>query len=199
MGLAAMLAGPMCAQYKAETAGAAPAEAAALGVGPGVKILKPDGTALCEMWFVKAEPTGGAAEQNTSWAGVPHGALLGVARYAVKGQDRRGQQIKPGLYTFRYSYYPMNGDHQGAAPQRDFAVLAPLAADQDAAAKPDFATLMEWSKKASGTPHPLVLSIWKDEAGATPGVEAVGDNDQVLHVKIGGTAVAIIVVGRAEG
>ena len=27
----------------------------------------------------------------------------------------------------RYSYYPMNGDHQGVAPQSDFAVLSPAA------------------------------------------------------------------------
>jgi len=58
---------------------------------------------------------------------------------------------------------------------------------------------MELSKKASGTPHPLVLSLWKDDAKAEPGVEAVGENDQVLHCKIGNTPVAIILVGKAEG
>jgi hypothetical protein len=93
----------------------------------------------------------------------------------------------------------MNGDHQGAAPQRDFLLLSPSALDTDPSAKPAFDPLMDMSRKASGTPHPLVLSIWKDDSGAAAGVEAVGDSDQVVHAKIGGVAVAIIVVGKAEG
>jgi len=197
--LAATLTVAAHAQYKAESVGAPPAEAAALNLANGVQILKPDGGVLCDLWFVKAEPAGGGAEQSVSWAGVPHGALLGVVRYPARARDRRGQQIKPGLYTLRFSFYPMNGDHQGAAPQRDFAILSPLAEDPGAAAAPAFEALMELSKKASGTPHPLVLSLWKDEAKAQPGVEAVGENDQVLHWKIGNTPVAIILVGKAEG
>ena len=168
-------------------------------VKDGLKILKPDGAVLCEFWLVAAEPSGGAAEQNTSWSSVPHGALLGVVRYPARFSDRRGQTIKPGIYTMRYSFFPMNGDHQGVAPQRDFAILSPAATDTDAAAKPAFDPLMDMSRKASGTPHPLILSIWKDDPPSPAGVEAVGDHDQVLHMKIGATAVSIIVVGKAEG
>jgi len=99
----------------------------------------------------------------------------------------------------RYSFYPMNGDHQGVAPQRDFAILSLAASDSDPAARPGFDALMELSRKASGTPHPLVLSLWKDDSPAAPGIEAQGENDQVLHVRIGATAVSIIVIGKAEG
>lgn len=168
-------------------------------VKDGVKILKPDGAVLCEIWLVAVEPAGGTTEQNTSLSSMPHGALLGVVRYPARFSDRRGQTIKPGIYTMRYSFFPMNGDHQGVAPQRDFAILSLAAADTDAAAKPAYDPLMDMSRKASGTPHPLVLSIWKDDPPSPAGVEAVGDNDQVLHTKIGGTAVSIIVAGKAEG
>jgi len=190
------------AQYKVESAGAPPSEAAALSSAlakEGVKVIKPDGSPLCELWFVSAEPQGGSAEQNTTWSSVPHGALLGVVRVPARWSDRRGQTIKPGVYTMRYSYFPMNGDHQGVAPQRDFAILSPAAIDTDPAAKPAYDPLMDMSRKASGTPHPLVLSIWKDDPGTAQGVEAQGEHDQVLHTKIGGVPAAVIVVGKAEG
>jgi hypothetical protein len=51
------------------------------------------------------------------------------------------------------------------------------------------------SRKASGTPHPLVLSVWKDDDGAAPGIAQEGEEDQVLHTKIGSVPLAIIVVG----
>ena len=73
--------------------------------------------------------------------------------------NRRGQSIKPGVYTMRYSNNPVDGAHLGVAPQRDFLLLTPLANDPDPNAMPDFATLVSWSRKASGTPHPAVFSI----------------------------------------
>ncbi|WP_321472426.1 hypothetical protein [uncultured Paludibaculum sp.] len=202
LGVASLLAVSCFAELKVQPAGAPPAEASAVSaslVKDGVKVVKDDGSILLEMWVVASEPKGGAAEQNTTWSSVGHGSLLGVVKYPVRASDRRGQGIKPGTYTMRYSYFPMNGDHQGVAPQRDFALLSPVAADTDAAAKPAFDALVEMSKKASGTPHPLVLSIWKEDKPVAPGIEAAGETDQVLHVNIGSTSVSIIVVGKAEG
>lgn len=202
IGVASLLAVSCFAQFKVQPAGAPPAEASAVSaalVKDGVKVLKDDGSVLLELWVVGAEPKGGAAEQNASWPSVPQGALLGVVKFPARSSDRRGQTIKPGTYTFRYSLFPMNGDHQGVAPQRDFALLSPVAADTDPAAKPAFDALVNMSKKASGTPHPLVLSLWKEDKPIPPGIEAQGDEDQVLHVNIGSTSVSIIVVGKYEG
>ncbi|MBI5280783.1 MAG: hypothetical protein HY858_03805 [Candidatus Solibacter usitatus] len=201
LGAGALLCATLYGQYKTESAGAPPAEATAVApalVKDGIRILKPDGSVLCEIWLAAVEPKGGGEEQNTTWTGVPHGALLGVVRAPGRWSDRRGQTIKPGIYTMRYSFFPMNGDHQGVEPQRDFALLSPAAVDTGAAAQPGFDALMEMSRKASGTPHPLVLSLWKDEPGAAAGVEAAGDANQVLHTKIGAAPVAIIVVGKTE-
>jgi hypothetical protein len=189
----------LCGQMKTEAAGAPPAEAGPLAgalAKEGVKVLKEDGSVLCEMWLAAAEPSGGSAEQNATWAAAPQGVLLGVARFPARHADRRGQQIKPGVYTLRYGLFPMNGDHQGVEPQRDFLVLSPAAADTDASAKPSFDALMNMSRKASGTPHPLVLSFWKEETALPTGVEAVGESDQVLHAQIGKATVSIIVVGK---
>jgi hypothetical protein len=152
-----------------------------------------------ELWLRNAMPTGQPnGAQNVTMPEVPHGALMGVVRFPEKGSDRRGQGIKPGVYTMRFSFYPENGDHQGAAPQRDFFVLSPADIDKDANATPAFEQLIEMSRKASGTPHPLVLSVWKQEASAfKPGVAQEGEGDQVLQTKIGNTPIAIIVAGTA--
>jgi hypothetical protein len=131
---------------------------------------------------------------------IPHGALLAVFKLEVAHADRRGQSLKPGLYTMRYSYYPENGDHQGAAPQRDFLLLTPVANDKDGAATPVFDDLMVMSRKASGTPHPAVFSFWKEDPKyfKENTIEQQGEHDFVLMRKMGGLAVSLIIAGKSE-
>jgi len=195
------------AQYKTEPAGAPPSELApaisqTLGT-QGTKIIGGDGKVFCEVWFRTSIPSGPApqaADQTITLSGVPHGALLGAIRFPGQGADRRGQTIKPGVYTLRYSLQPVNGDHQGVSPQRDFVVMVPAADDKDVNALPAFDPLMAMSRKASGTPHPAVLSIWAAAASdPVPSFAKQGDSDWVLTVKIGSTAVSIILVGAAQG
>lgn len=193
--------GLWAADYKVGPAGAPPAEASAITsvlAKEGVQVLKGDGSVYCEIWLRSQAPTGGKAEDSASFSTIPHGTLLGIVQFPARAADRRGQTIKPGLYTLRYSLFPLNGDHLGVAPQRDFLILSPASDDKDPAATPDFDTLMNWSRKASGTPHPLVLSIWKADAPAQPTVEST-DHDTTLTVKMGAAGVSIIIFGKAEG
>ncbi len=191
-------------QYKAEPAGAPaadiPAPIAAALQTDGHKIVGADGKALFEIWFrnelPKAAPN---QEENVTFNTIPHGALLGVIKYEAPGSDRRGQGIKPGVYTLRYSMFPINGDHQGVAPQRDFLLLVPVAIDTDINATPTYKALTAESMKATGTPHPGVLSMWKAEADAKPGFEKEGENDWVLRTKIGDTLVGVILLGQFQG
>lgn len=186
-------------QYKLETAGEAPA-AKDLVAKQGAKVLDASGKVVCELWLRSPIPTGTKSdEQAVTLPEVAHGTFMGVIRFAAKYSDRRGQTIQPGVYTMRYSYYPPNGNHQGAAPQRDFLLLTPIAADADLAAKPNFDQLMEMSRKASGTPHPCVFSFWKEEESFEPGLKLLGEHDWVLYTNMGGIKLGIILVGRAEG
>ena len=191
------------AAHTAEPAGAPPSDLhpafTSLLQKDGFKVM--DGTNLvCEIWFRNSMPTGGkTSESNITLATVPHGSFMGVIRFPKNGADRRGQSIKPGVYTMRFSYFPENGDHQGAAPQRDFLLLTPAAEDTDPNATPKFEALVAMSRKASGTPHPAVFSVWKAEGEAKPGITQEGEHDWVLHTKIGDTPFAMIVAGRAEG
>src|SRR5205807_7851250 len=132
-------------------------------------------------------------EEGVTLPTIPQGALLGALRFPGRGADRRGQNIKAGVYTLRYALHPVNGDHQGVAPQRDFAVLVPAADDPGPAATPSFDDLMKLSRKASGTPHPAVLSMSASSNATFPELKKEGDNDWVLHAKIGDLPVAMIV------
>jgi hypothetical protein len=189
--------------HTAEPAGAPPTELDSTVVSvlqkEGVRIKDGEKTVM-ELWFVQKPATAApTSESNVSITTVPHGAFMGVVRFTQNGQDRRGQTMKPGLYTLRLSFFPPDGNHQGVADQRDFLILSPAAADKDVKATPDYAALMPVSMKASGTPHPAVLSIWKaDAASFKPGVEKEGEHDYVLRHKIGDLPIALIVAGTFE-
>jgi len=190
------------AQYKSEPAGAPPTELApAISQAlphQGTKIVAGDGAVFCEVWFRTALPSGAKPPDETVTLSIPQGALVGVIRFPGQGADRRGQTIKPGVYTLRYSLIPVNGDHQGAAPQRDFILMTPAANDKDPSATPDFDALVAMSRKASGTPHPAVLSVWAAGASDPIGFAKQGEHDWVLTLKIGDIPVSIVLVGKAE-
>ncbi len=197
----ALAATAVLGQYKSETAGGAPstlpAGYSALVQLDGRRIMGPKGI-WCEIWTRLDIPAGPpSTEQNVTFTNVPVGALVGVIRFPNAGSDRRGQTIPAGTYSMRYADFPVNGDHQGVAPQRDFAVLSKVTDDPDPNSKPTFEQLMDLSRKASGTRHPLVLSIWKSD-DTTPGFSKQGENDWVLQTMLGKTPLSIILVGKAE-
>ena len=193
-------------QYKADKAGPPPPE-----VAPGITQaleksgfqVSSQGGAYCEIWLRASLPPGAVAQgqnaplPNVTLPNIRQGALLGVIRFDAAGSDRRGQTIQEGVYTLRYVVMPMNGSHQGAAPQRDFLLLIPASEDRDLNAAPDFDALVAMSRKASHTSHPAVLSLWK-AAADSPGFSQQGDTDWVLESKVGDTPIAIIVAGTSS-
>jgi len=192
------------AQYKVETVAAAPAGVPAPVAGvlnkEGTKIVGPDGQVLAEVWLrATPPPSTNVNEDTVTWTGVAHGALIGVIHFPTKHYDRRGQPINPGVYTMRLSFFPVNGDHQGVAPQRDFLVLSKAEEDTDPASTPKFEALVDASRKVSGTPHPAVLSMWKVDSDFKPGFDKMGESDWALQTKVADTPIAIILIGRAEG
>jgi hypothetical protein len=193
-------------QYKANKAGPPPPEVAA-GIAQALATtgfqISDNGARYCEIWLRASLPSGQrskepAALSNVTLPNIPIGALVGVMRFDGQGSDRRGQAIQPGVYTLRYGIMPLNDDHQGAAPQRDFLLLTPAGEDRDLNAAPNFDTLVKMSRKASGTAHPAVLSVWKAEGGSAS-FSQHGDSDWVLEAKVGDTPIAIIVAGTAGG
>jgi hypothetical protein len=198
-----MTAGIAFPQYKLESAGPPPSGLPPAIAGTlqkdGSKIVAGNGTAFCEIWFRSTAPSGPkTTEDGVTLPTIPQGALLGVLQFPGRGSDRRGQNIKPGVYTLRYALQPVNGDHQGVAPQRDFLLMVPTADDPGPDVKPGFDDLVKLSGKASGTPHPAVLSMSSSSNAKFPELKKEGENDWALHAKIGDTAVEVILVGKVE-
>jgi hypothetical protein len=187
--------------YKLEPiAGAAPdvpASYAAVLDSKGYRIVGPSGP-WCEIWFRKSLTPGPKPSDAAITLPIPQGTLLGILRFPGKGADRRDQALKSGVYTMRYSDYPVDGAHQGVAPQRDFALLTPLANDPDPGGSPNFEKLVEQSK-SSGTPHPAVLSLETPSGSTFPALTKEGEHDVVLNVKVGDLSLALIVAGKVEG
>lgn len=190
-------------QYKYEPAGPPPEELApaireALHK-TGHRIVAAGGKVIAELWFRAQAPTGPPiGEENVSLNTIPHGALVGAIRFPGRGSDRRGQTLKPGVYTLRFSFYPMDGAHQGVAPQRDFLKIIPAAEDKDLNATPDYDRVVAMSNNASGTSHPAILGIWKLDKAEPAGLKQE-EGDWILHAAIGDIPVAVIVVGTHTG
>jgi hypothetical protein len=186
--------------YKLETVStAAPGLPAAFGSeiqSSGYRVSGPSGV-WCEVWFRKAIPTSAKPADQTVALPIAQGTLLGVIRFPKDGADRRGQTIKAGVYTLRYSNFPTDGAHQGVAPQRDFALATPIANDADPNATPDFDKLVAQSK-TSGTAHAAVFSLEPPSGSTFPAVTKEGEHDIVLNAKVGDLPIAIIVSGKAE-
>jgi hypothetical protein len=183
--------------YKLEKITAAPeglpAAYASQVSAEGYRVVGPSGPWV-EIWFRKTIPTGAKSADPSITLPIAQGTFLGILRFPSTGADRRGQSVKPGLYTMRYSNFPVDGAHQGVAPQRDFALLSPVASDPDPAAMPTFEKLVAQSK-TTGTSHACVFSL---EPPSGDGLTKEGDHDVVLNVKVGSVPIAIIVVGKAE-
>ena len=124
---------------------------------------------LCDVWLRKEVPVTPTPSQElgVTFGQIAEGTLLGVARIGTETTDFRNQKVKPGLYTLRYAFAPVDGNHTGIAPQRDFVLLSPVAEDADPAtiSRED---ALKRSAKTTGTKHPSVWSLWPGDDSAAP-------------------------------
>ena len=199
-----MAASAAFSQYKVEAGGPPPSDLPpAIGAvlnKEGLKVTS-GGAPYMEIWLAAKAPSGPkSTEDAVTLPTIPQGALVGVIRFPVAGKDRRGNPVRPGVYTMRYSQFPVNGDHQGVAPQRDFFLLSPAAGDTNAAATPGFDELVAMSRKASGLPHPSVFSVASSSNTKFPEIAKGTDteHDWVLHAKLGDTPIGLIIAGVME-
>jgi hypothetical protein len=201
--------------YKVETFEAPPPEEfaapvrAALG-NQALRVMGPDGV-LCEIWLRKSVPAkpGAAAPFGIVYGQLAEGTLVAGIRVPESMSDYRRQRIPAGVYTLRYGLHPVDGNHMGVAPHRDFLLLVRAPSDGGLAALPS-KTLFELSGKAAGTNHPTVLSL--AEPGEPPEELPAVEHDEIedhwlLYFEItledaqGGAAgkatLALVVVGHA--
>jgi len=137
----------------------------------GYRVTLDDGSVACEIWLRKSVK--GQTKKDIPgeiYSQLPESTLVGVISFPLATTDYRGQAIKAGTYTVRYELIPNDGNHLGVAPNRDFLLLVPAAADTDPDAVFKFDEMVNLSRKATGTRHPGPLSLVQAAGGTAPAV-----------------------------
>ena len=134
----------------------------------GERVLLDDGAVACEIWLRKTIPAQAKKEvEGALYTSLSESTFVGVLHFPQASTDYRGQAIKAGYYTLRYELLPDDGNHLGAAPNRDFLLMIPAASDTDPTAVFKFQDMVDLSRKATGTKHPGPLSLTQPESKAT--------------------------------
>lgn len=134
--------------------------------GQGYRIIDESGNPFLDVWLRKSIPSSAkpAGQKGTiQFPFLVEGELLGACQFATEGRDYRDQEIPKGAYTLRYGLQPVNGDHLGVSPFRDYALLLPAAKDNSLDLPPR-KQLEERSAEAAGTSHPAVLMLLSSPA-----------------------------------
>ena len=155
----------------------------------GQRVLLDDSSVACEIWLRKSIPAQAKTDaQGALYTQLAESTLIGVLHFPQASTDYRGQAIPAGYYTLRYELLPNDGNHLGAAPNRDFLLLIPAASDPDPNAAFKFQELVNLSRKATGTKHPGPLSLIQPETKGT--AAAVSKDDQDHWIFSGGMKLA---------
>lgn len=145
----------------------------------GIRVTGPSG-AVCDIWLRKVVPGKTTAAQSLGviYPQFVPGTMVAAIRLPNAAKDYRKQLIKAGVYTLRYALLPDNGNHLGVAPQRDFLLASPAAADQDPATISIDQT-MNLSRTATGSNHPSVWSLGppEDHPKSLPSVFHLDEGD----------------------
>jgi hypothetical protein len=144
------------------------------------------GKLLLTIWLRKEFESKATADQvkaGLTYRELEESTVLGAVKVADTWTDFRKQRIKPGVYTLRLGFQPMDGDHMGTAPFNEFALLSPVAKD----AKPDLMEekpLFEMSSTATSRNHPSVMLLFPNPKPASgPAVEAKENDIWVVNFK----------------
>jgi len=163
-----------------------------------------DSGPLAEVWMRRVVPL--KAGNAAAYGSIGDGVFVGVIRVAARGGDFRGQVLKPGVYAMRYQSMPADGNHMGVSPTPEYFILTPAQTDTNPESVVGFDDLMNLSRKASGTNHPVPLYLVEPKQKGTPGF-ASEDNHWFLEGKTRASAgsgeidfpFALVLIGKGEG
>ena len=148
----------------------------------GQRLVLDDASVACEIWLrqnIPAQPKKDV--EGALYTELTESTLVGVLHFPQASTDYRGQAIPAGFYTLRYELLPNDGNHLGAAPNRDFLLLIPAASDPDPKASFGFQELVSLSRKATRTKHPGPLNLIQPESKGTEPAIAKDDQDHWIY------------------
>lgn len=133
---------------------------------------------LCKQWEVDADFK---ASDERLYPFRP-GQLIGLLHFKRKGSDFRDQQLGSGWYTLRMGLQPIDGNHEGTSPTRDFLLLVNVA--DDAPEKEwDPEELHKASALAADSSHPAMLCLQAPLEDPQPTIRHDEQNDWwILHL-----------------
>jgi hypothetical protein len=170
----------------------------------GYRVSLDDGTPYCELWLRKGVPAQPKKDiADVIYSQLAESTFAGVLHFPKGGSDYRAQAIPAGFYTLRYELMPSDGNHLGAAPNRDFLMLIPAASDADPNAVLKFEDLVDLSRRATGTRHPAPLSLIQSDNATTPAVSKDDQDHWILSASIKLSSgeklpLALVVKGSAQ-
>ncbi len=167
----------------------------------GFRVIGDDGP-IADLWLRTSVPAASKKEAGAVvYPELASGTFVGVLAMPKGGGDFRGQNIPPGVYALRYELLPEDGNHMGVAPNRDFLLLVPVAADPGPTAQTRYDELVKLSQRVSGTQHPAVLALVPAKGTPQPSVTTNADGYVVLSAKMktstGNLPFSLVVKGQA--
>jgi len=131
----------------------------------GYRVVKGSSRSVMEIWLRKDVEID-ADFQSTPVRLYPFtsGQLIGLAHFPRRGSSFRDQQISKGWYTLRFGLQPVDGNHIGTSPTRDFLLLV-TASDDEFLDDWDAEQLEEASAEAAGSAHPAMLCLQRHGEG----------------------------------
>jgi hypothetical protein len=150
-----------------------------------VQFSNAKGELLLELWFrteLPAKATEAQIKNGLTYREIAETTVVGAARVVNAITDYRKQTIKPGVYTLRLAFQPMDGDHMGTAQYSEFFLMSP-AADDKKAGTMEAKALQEMSAKSTSA-HPGVFLLFPGkDAGDEPKLVNKGEGHWVLMYK----------------
>ncbi|MDP6443762.1 MAG: hypothetical protein QGG36_14940 [Pirellulaceae bacterium] len=197
--------------YKAEKLSEAPPKEVPAEIGKllqptGIKVIRGSSRTLCDIWLCKEWQVKSLKPQGDVMYPFEPGQLIGVVRYGRRGSDFRDLDISSGLYTLRYGQQPVDGNHVGTSPTRDFLLLLSTEMDKRSATL-DYEALTERSAEVTESTHPALLSLQNVKLAPKPPVIRNNDEHDWWILRLGSTAKAgketgpveldLVIVGQA--
>lgn len=181
-------------------------EIAELIAGEGVRIKRGSSRTVCELWLCKELATDPDFEMSpVRLYPFEPGQLMGLLHFPRRGSEFRDQSVSSGWYTLRFGLQPIDGNHEGTSPTRDFLMLV-LAENDDLPENWEPEALSEASAEAAGSSHPAMLCLQRPGDAADTSLRHDDQNDWwILHLQANTVAdqkskvipLDIVVVGHA--
>ncbi len=181
-------------------------EIAKLIAAEGIRVKRGSSRTVCEIWLCK-ELAIDADFKPTPERLYPFapGQLIGLLHFGRRGSEFRDQTVSSGWYTLRFGLQPVDGNHEGTSPTRDFLLLVDAEQD-DLPENWKAEDLYKASAEAAGASHPAMLCLQRPSDGTELAIRHDEANDWwVLRLLGNGVAnqksqsipIDLVVVGHA--